>query len=160
MALKESKNVVGLIAALALPLATGGLSAWLTKDGMRMYALMDKPPFSPPGWVFPAVWTVLYVLMGIASYLVCTSGASAFRRKRALTAYALQLAVNFLWPLLFFGLEMYLAAFICLLILTVFVFVCTVFFYHISKTAGWFFVPYLIWCIFALYLNFGTYLLN
>lgn len=149
-----------LIGAVALPLAVGGLSAWLTKDGMKMYELMTKPPLSPPGWLFPVVWTVLYILMGLASYLVYMSDASDFRKRRALGFYAAQLAVNFLWPLFFFGIEMYLAAFVCLVVLAILVLICTVLFYHINKTAGWLLVPYLIWCIFALYLNFGVYILK
>lgn len=157
---KNKRNIVAFIVALAIPLAVGGLSAWLTAGDMVLYEFVRKPPLSPPGWLFPLVWTLLYILMGLASYLVYRSDASPFRKKRALWVYAAQLAVNFFWPLIFFGAEAYFAAFLWLVLLCLLVFSCAVLFYHIDKNAGWLLLPYLIWCIFALYLNFGVYLLN
>jgi len=157
---KSKRDVLTLAAALAVPLAVGGLAAWLTADNMRMYDVIIRPPLSPPAWLFPVVWTALYLLMGLASYLVYRSEASAFRKKRALKFYAAQLVVNFIWPLIFFRLERYLAAFFCLALLTLLVLICQVLFQHINKTSGRIFTAYLFWCIFALYLNFGVYLLN
>ena len=158
--MEKKGDVRAFIAAVILPLIVGGLSAWLTGDGIKMYALMIKPPLSPPGWLFPVVWTVLYILMGLASFRVYRSCASAYRKKRALGLYIIQLAVNFFWPLIFFGAGAYLAAFLWLALLCLLVFLCAVLFYHVDKTAGRLLCPYLFWCIFALYLNFGVYLLN
>lgn len=158
--MKNRLKIVPLIISLALPLAVGGLSALLTGASMMMYDSFVKPPLSPPGWLFPVVWTLLYVLMGIASYLVYTSAASEARKQRALSFYAVQLALNFFWPLIFFRLQMYLTAFLWLAALWVLVLICTVLFRYIRKSAGQLFLPYLIWCTFALYLNFFVYLLN
>ena len=90
-----------LLIALGIPLAVGGLAALLS-GGMTNYGAMNKPPLSPPGWVFPVVWTILYLLMGYASYRVLELGVGKERHK-ALLLYGAQLAANFIWPLLFFG---------------------------------------------------------
>ena len=96
MKVKHNIKLKQLIAAIALPLAVGGLAAFLTKDGMKLFGTMAKPPLAPPQWIFPVAWTALYILMGIASYLIWTAHVSEARRERALTVYALQLAANFL----------------------------------------------------------------
>ena len=90
------------IILLAIPLAVGGL-ATLLSGGMDSYQTVNQPPLSPPGWVFPVVWTVLYLLMGEASYRVLTSGKDPAQIRKALIAYGAQLFLNFLWPLVFFG---------------------------------------------------------
>ena len=124
------------------------------------YGQMYKPLLSPPGWVFPVVWTILYILMGIACYQVWQSDASAARKRRALTLYAVQLAMNALWPLLFFRLSAYLAAFLWLVLLLAVVWMCALTFRYIRKSAGDLLTPYLLWLLFAGYLNLGVYLLN
>lgn len=149
-----------LIPAVLLPLAAGGLAALLTGSAMESYSLVETPPMSPPGWVFPVAWTVLYILMGLASYLVALSPASRDRRERALSIYALQLAVNFAWPVIFFKLSAYGAAFFWLLLLLALVLFTQLLFRHISSTAGKLLLPYLLWLLFALYLNLGVWLLN
>ena len=160
MKVKHNIKLRQLIAAIALPLAVGGLAAFLTKDGMKLFETMAKPPLAPPQWLFPVAWTALYILMGIASYLIWTAHVSEARRERALTVYALQLAANFLWPVLFFTLGLYFVAFLWLIILWIMIFVCTVMFRYISQTAGKLMLPYLIWTAFAGYLNLGIWLLN
>lgn len=149
-----------LVICVAIPLAVGGLAALLTRGSMADYEDVYKPLLSPPGWVFPVVWTILYVLMGVASYLVYTSSASPERIRRAMTAYALQLAANFIWPLLFFLLEVYLIAFIWLIVLFALALVCALRFGYIDARAGKLMTPYLVWLFFAAYLNLGVYLLN
>lgn len=158
--MKEKINWKALIVALLIPLAAGGLSALLTKDNMLIFEYVKKPPLSPPGWIFPVVWTVLYILMGIASYLVYVSAASGPRKERALTVYAAQLVLNFFWTIIFFNLELFLAAFIWLVLLWLALFICMVLFAYISRRAVWLLVPYLLWVSFAGYLNLGIYLLN
>ena len=143
----------------AIPLAVGGLSALLS-GGMGSYKVLNQPPLSPPGWVFPIVWTVLYLLMGEASWRVLTSGADPARIRRALTAYGVQLALNVLWPLLFFGGQYYLAAFVVLLLLWGAILITMRLFEGIDERASDLLIPYLLWVTFAGYLNLGVYLLN
>ncbi len=143
----------------AIPLAVGGL-ATLLSGGMGSYRVMNQPPLSPPGWVFPIVWTILYLLMGEASYRILVSGAEPAQVKRALTAYGVQLFLNFLWPLVFFGAQMYLTAFILLIALWVAIFLTMRWFSQIDEKAGDLLLPYLLWVTFAGYLNLGVFLLN
>jgi len=149
-----------LIICLAIPLLVGGAAALLSGTGMAQYSALRQPPFSPPGWLFPVVWTILYLLMGYASYRVLVSGAEPEEIKRALSLYGAQLALNFLWPLIFFGLEMYLLAFIVILALWVLIFLTINAFSDIDETAGNLLLPYILWVTFAAYLNVGVYLLN
>ena len=143
----------------AIPLAVGGLAA-LFSGGMGSYKGMVRPPLSPPGWVFPVVWSVLYLLMGEASYRVLESGAEREKLRGALIAYGVQLALNFIWPLVFFGAQAYLAAFFVLVALWIAVFITLRRFSSIDETAGNLLIPYLLWVTFAGYLNFGVFLLN
>lgn len=149
-----------LIICLVIPLAVGGIAALLTGGGMNTFETLNQPPLSPPGWLFPVVWIILYILMGIASYLVLTSGKSQESIRRALVLYGIQLAFNFLWPIFFFGLSAYLFAFIWLVALWLLILATAVSFYRISDIAGYLMIPYLIWVTFAGYLNLGIYLLN
>ncbi len=143
----------------AIPLAVGGLGALLS-GGMGNFRAMNQPPLSPPGWVFPIVWTVLYLLMGEASFRVLTSGADPAQIKKALTAYGVQLGLNLLWPVVFFRGQMYLAALIVLIILWVAIAITLRRFSKIDEGAGDLLIPYLLWVTFAAYLNLGVFLLN
>ena len=148
-----------LIACVAIPLAVGGVSALLTRESMKAFEELNQPALSPPGWLFPVVWTILYVLMGIASYLVITK-EETYRTGIAITVYTIQLVFNFFWSIIFFNLEMYLTAFIWLILLWGLIAITTFVFYRISKPAGYLMIPYLLWVTFAGYLNYGVYLLN
>lgn len=156
----KEKNWKLLLLCLAIPLAAGGIGALLGGDFGQSYGAMYKPLLSPPGWVFPVVWTLLYLLMGWASYLVLTSEASEPRRRRALTVYAVQLGLNLLWPLFFFRLGWYVFAFVWLLALFAAVLLCQVLFRYIVRRAGQLLIPYLVWLFFAAYLNLGVAILN
>lgn len=149
-----------LLVCLLIPLAVGALSAWLSGGGMQVFSELNKPPLSPPGWLFPVVWTVLYLLMGFASWLVLTSGESKVQIKNALQIYAVQLAVNFFWSIIFFSLQRYLFAFFWLLLLWVLIILTMVRFYRIRQAAGELLLPYLLWVTFAGYLNLAIYFLN
>ena len=149
-----------LLVCVAAPLLVGGLAGLLSRGGMEDYQSMYKPLLAPPGWVFPAAWTLLYILMGLASYFVYTSAASPERIRRAMGAYVLQLAANFIWPLIFFVLGLYLLAFIWLILLFALALVCALRFDYIDARAGKLMAPYLAWLFFAAYLNLGVYLLN
>ena len=153
-------DIKKLVISIAIPLFVGGIAGFITKDSMMQFETMAKPPLSPPGWLFPIVWTILYTLMGISSYLIATSGAEEEKIAEAQAVYYFQLALNFLWPLLFFGLNWYLFAFLELLALWVMVIVMIRRFADISRTAAYLNVPYLIWLTFAAYLNFGVWWLN
>lgn len=156
--MKVNKKLLAI--CLIIPLAVGGLAALLTGGGMDIFETLSKPPLSPPGWLFPVAWTILYILMGVASYLVIVSGDEQMAVGRAIRLYGIQLAFNFLWPVFFFSLKMYLFAFIWLVVLWLLILVTTVQFFRIRKTAAWLMVPYLLWVAFAGYLNMGIYLLN
>lgn len=145
-----------LLVCLAIPLAVGGLSV-LFSGGMADYMLLNQPPLSPPGWLFPIVWTVLYLIMGYASYRVLIAGGN---NKGALRLYGAQLAVNFLWPLIFFGLSWYLTAFFLLVILWVLILLTQKAFSQVDPVSADLLIPYLLWVTFAGYLNFGVFLLN
>lgn len=148
-----------LLLCLAIPLAVGGLAALLS-GGMTDYGAMGKPPLSPPGWVFPVVWSILYLVMGYASYRVLESDAPKAEIKKALILYGLQLLANFIWPLLFFGGGWFLLSFFWLIALWVLIFLTIRAFSSIDETAGNLLIPYILWVTFAAYLNFGIYLLN
>lgn len=121
---------------------------------MTTFETIQKPVLSPPGWLFPIVWTVLYILMGIASYLVLTTESS---QHVTLFIYKIQLFFNFIWPIIFFNLRLYLLAFIWLIILWLLILITAILFYKTNKLAM---LPYLIWVTFAGYLNLSIYLLN
>ena len=149
-----------LILAIAIPLIVGGLSALITMDSMGLFDTVDKPPLSPPAWLFPVVWTALYILMGIASYTVFEKTADMVEKSKALRVYFLQLAFNFLWSVFFFNFELYLFSFFWLLALWVLIIVTAVRFWRISRVAGYLMIPYVIWVTFAGYLNLGIAILN
>ena len=153
-------NKKALFVAIVIPLLVGALAAFLTADSMTAFMQLNKPPLSPPGFLFPIVWTILYTLMGIASYPVYSSNAKQEDINDALTVYGLQLVVNFFWSIIFFNLEWYLFAFFWLLLLWVLILYTILLFYRISKPAAYLLIPYLIWVTFAGYLNLGIYLLN
>lgn len=150
--LKTDKTT--LTVCIALPLIIGALSALLTRGSMQTFEMINKPPLSPPGWIFPIVWTILYVLMGISSYLVVISDQP---NDKALSVYFLQLAFNFFWSILFFNLHWYLISFIWLVVLWFLILITIVMFYKISKPAAYLLIPYFLWVTFAGYLNLAIY---
>ncbi len=149
-----------LLINLFIPLAVGGLSALFTMNSMEIFEQLNQPPLSPPGWLFPVVWSVLFLLMGIGAYLVFTSSAPKKEIRTALTIYGIQLIFNFFWSVIFFNFEAYLFAFIWLVFLWVLILANILLFYRISKPAGLLLIPYLLWVTFAGYLNFAIFLLN
>lgn len=146
------------ITAILISLAVGALSAIVSMNGMKEFAELEQPPLSPPGWLFPAAWTLFYTLMGISSARIFLS--ESFEKKGALTIYAVQLIVNALWTPIFFELELRLVAFVWILILISLVIYMIVRFHRIDRAAAYLQLPYLAWLIFAAYLNMGVYLLN
>ena len=153
-------NLRKLLTSVLIPVAVGGLAGFLTRNSMNIYAEINTPPLSPPGIIFPIVWTVLYVLMGISLYLVRDSKAGPELKRNGYLTFAAQLFFNFLWSIVFFNFRWYLFAAIWLLALIVLIALNIFYFGKASKTAGFLLVPYLLWCAFALYLNIGIVILN
>lgn len=147
-----------LLACIAVPLIVGGLSAILSRSGMAEFENVIKPPLTPPAWLFPICWTVLYILMGTASYIVFVSDSEI--KRNALFFYGIQLAMNFFWSLIFFNKAWYLFAFMWLVMLWAMILVTMLKFYKISERAGDLLLPYILWVTFAGYLNFGIFILN
>ena len=125
---------------------------------MTTYSSISKPDFSPPSYVFPIVWTILYVLMGISSYIIYDSDSPA--KGRALKIYMLQLFFNFCWSIIFFRFNLYLFALIWLIVLIALICLMIKEFYKISPLAAYLQIPYLLWCVFAALLNFLIYKMN
>lgn len=149
-----------LLICIAIPLIVGIVAGLLTKNSVEVFAILEKPPLAPPAWLFPVVWTILYILMGISSYIILTSDASREEIEDAIKIYIYQLIVNFLWPTFFFNFQWYLFSFVWLVLLWILVFIMIRKFYDISKVAAYLNVPYIIWLTFAGYLNAGIWLLN
>ena len=154
----SKRKILPIIISIVIPLAVGGLAGFLTMNSMGFYETINKPPLAPPGFLFPIVWGILYTLMGISSYLVWREHSAESRM--ALYIYAVQLVLNFVWPLLFFNGRMFLLSFVWLLALLAIVIFMTVRFYNINKVAGLLQIPYILWLIFASYLNFAIFLIN
>ena len=146
-----------LILCIVIHLAVGGLSALLPADCMKSFQTQPQPPLSPPGWLFPIVWTILYTLMGIASYFIVVSDQP---KQDALFVYGLQLFANFFWSILFFRMELYFLAFLWLILLWILIFKTMTEFGKISLTAKRLLIPYLLWVTFAGYLNLYIALSN
>ncbi len=144
-----------LIIALCTVAVVWLLSGIFVKDSMDIYSELVKPSFSPPGIVFAIVWPILYLLMGISFYFIIKED-----NKEAISIFLIQLLVNFFWPILFFVLEFYLFSAVWILILIVLICITIYKFYKINKLSAILLIPYILWCIFALYLNFNIYLLN
>lgn len=149
-----------LCICILIPLLVGGIAGFISQDGMSTFQHLTKPPLSPPGWLFPVVWTILYLLMGIASYLILTSQAPQKSIVNALKLYGIQLFFNFFWTFWFFNLGLYFFAFIWLIALWIFILATIFLFSKISKTAAYLMIPYLLWVTFAGYLNISIAVLN
>ena len=149
-----------LILCLLLPVAVGGVSALLSRSGMENFSQLEQPPLSPPAWLFPVAWTVLYLMMGLASWQVLESGKPEGAVRKALQWYGAQLAANFFWSIIFFRLELYLTAFLWLLLLWALILITLLQFRRIRSSAAWLLAPYLVWVTFAGYLNLGVWFLN
>jgi tryptophan-rich sensory protein len=154
-------DALKLIISILLCQIAGVIGGFFTASSVNTwYAALTKPTFNPPNWLFSPVWITLYVLMGIALFLVWRNGFQTKGVRIALYLFAAQLLLNTLWSILFFGLKMPLLAFIGILILWGFIVLTLVKFKKISKLAGYLFIPYLVWVSFAAVLNFFLWYLN
>lgn len=148
-----------LVTCLALPLLVGIFGSVVTLNSISTwYAVLIKPSFSPPNFLFGPVWTTLYVLMGVALYNVLKTKSS--KKKSAVQIFLLQLFLNFLWSFVFFGMHNILLAFVVILALWAAIFQNIRVFLKISKPAGYLLVPYILWVSFAAFLNLSLFFLN
>ena len=156
----KSKDVIKLIVSIAVPLLAGGVGAVVTTPAISTwYVTLNKPWFTPPGWLFGPVWILLYILMGLALFLVWRSPKSR-TRDIGIALFAVQLAVNVFWSFAFFGLENTLYGVLTIIPLWVLI-AATIFqFYKVSKGAAFLMVPYILWVSIATALNTAVYLLN
>ncbi len=149
-----------LVISLGITFGVSILSTFLTSDSAMKYQQLEKPPLSPPSEIFGIVWPILFFLMSISLYLVLNSNASKKEKHGGAILYGIQLFLNFFWTLIYFNLDAKLLAFVWLILLLVVVVIMAVDFYNINKLAGILLIPYILWLLFAGYLNLATYLIN
>lgn len=148
-----------LIICIAIPLIIGAVSAFISMNGMDEFNNVNKPPLTPPGWLFPIVWSILYVMMGVSSYIVLYSNPNK-NTANGMIFYAVQLIFNFFWSIFFFKMGLYTFSFIWLLFLLAFIILTLYYFFKVKKIAGYLLIPYTLWVTFAGYLTLGTAILN
>jgi len=154
------KNILKLIASVLISQAAGAIGSLFTVQNIpTWYAGLNKPLFNPPNYLFGPVWISLYFIMGIAFYLVWRKSETE-NIKAAVWLFMIQLVLNALWSVIFFGYKNPMLGFMEIIILWVFIVLCIVKFYPISKVAAWLLVPYLLWVSFASVLNFKIWMLN
>lgn len=153
-----------VIVCLLVPMIVGGISGFLAMNAMGKFGEMNQPPLAPPAWLFPVAWTLLYILMGLASYLIFVGGEKDHKKiktvKAALVIYGIQLIFNFCWSLIFFNFKLYWFAFGWLVVMWILILVLMIKAGKVSRGAVLCLLPYILWCSFALYLNAGVALLN
>ena len=155
------RKIRSYVISVAVSLGTGIVASLLTMKNMQIYQQVSTPALSPPSFLFPVVWTVLYVLMGVSAAMVYNTKTSLFsQKKKALDVYAVSLAVNFLWSIIFFNLNWFFFAFVWLVLLLFLVVVTIILYGRINPTAAYLQIPYALWVSFAGYLNLGIWLLN
>ena len=161
MGMAEKKLDIPMLLAFVLVSELAGIvgSFFTFSNIPTWYATLEKPTFSPPSWVFGPVWTFLYLLMGVAAYLVWEKGLEK-KVKKALRIFGAQLVVNALWSIVFFGMQNPMAAFFVIIVLWALIIENIREFYHISKWAGLALIPYVLWVSFAAILNFAIWMLN
>ncbi len=150
-----------LIVSLLISFGVGAVSALLTMNSMReVYTSLNRPPLSPPSWVFGVVWTILFLLMAVSAYMVYTSDANGDRKRNALFVYGVQLIFNLLWSIFFFNRQWYWFSFAWLIVLWFLILTMIIMFSNISRKAALLQIPYLLWVTFAGYLTAGVAILN
>lgn len=155
------KKYKSFIISIAIALFVGGLSALLTRGNMQLFGEINKPPLSPPAFLFPIVWTILYILMGFSSAVVFEH--RKFKKREAETGlilYGVNLFLNFFWSIIFFNFRAYTFAFVWLLILWSVILAMIAQFYKVNKLSAYLQIPYIVWVTFAGYLTLGISILN
>jgi tryptophan-rich sensory protein len=155
------KNIIRFILAVALPMSVGAVAGYFTSTSVKgWYSMVNKPSFNPPDWVFAPVWTLLYIMMGIAFYIIWNKETAAFLKRKAMLFYFAQLILNFTWSLVFFYAEEPGWALVNILLLWSLIAATIYWFSKISVTASRLLIPYILWVSFATLLNFAIWKLN
>ncbi len=154
--MNKTINLKRLLICLVIPIGLGILSSLISGNMGGVYPTLNRPPLSPPAWIFPVVWSILYILMGISAYIVSDTRGMHSSKEQAMKIYYAQLIINVLWPIIFFRFRQFTIAAIMLGALIVAVIATIIKFKKINNTAALLLVPYLIWILFALYLNIGV----
>ena len=158
---KKPFQPLALLLNLLLPLLFGALGGLITKGPVKTwYPGLAKPSFNPPNWLFPPVWSTLFILIGISSYLVWRKRAEIKQLSRTIAIYLIQLILNLAWSFLFFYTHLIGAALAEIIVLLVVIVINGVMFYKIDKTAGLLFIPYFLWVSFATLLTYNIFILN
>jgi benzodiazapine receptor len=154
-------DIIKLIASIIICQLTGIVGSFFTRLSVgTWYATIQKPPFTPPGWLFAPVWTLLYLLMGISFFLIWRKGVAGPVARNAVVLFGLQLALNVLWSAFFFGLRNIFLGFAVIVLLWAAILLTMAFFRLVSGTAAYLLIPYLLWVSFAAVLNFSILRLN
>ncbi len=157
---KDNKNLVALVVFVIISFSAGMIGNIFTSDvSFEIYKNLVKPNFAPPSWIFEPIWTTLYLLIGVAAFLIWREGANK-NVVLAMTMFFVQLFLNAIWTPVFFGFGERLIAFYVIIVLWVIVLITTIFFFGIKKVAGYLFLVYLLWISFALVLNYSIWRLN
>ncbi len=153
-------HIQGVFISIGIALLTGLLSSLLSGGQREVYQTLNQPPFAPPAWLFGVVWTVLYILMGVAAYLIYISDTKPISKTIALCLYTAQLFINFSWSIVFFRFQEYGWSVLVLALLIFLVALTMMTFFKISRLAALLLIPYFLWLLIAYYLNIGVFLLN
>lgn len=155
------RSAIKFVISILLCYAAGFVGSVFTRPAIpTWYVTLNKPSFTPPNWLFFPVWTTLYGLMGISVFLIWRKGLKEKRVSIALVLFAIQLILNALWSIAFFGLHSPISGLVIIIVLWVAILLTMIWFFRISGVAGWLLVPYMVWVGFAAILNFYVYLLN
>ncbi len=154
------KNIISAAKTILLPLLVGLLSGLLIQNNTDLYDVLIKPPFALPGNLFAVAWTVLYLLMGVSLYLFQRTNLPKQEKDEGLQLFFTQLALNFLWPIVFFNFRLFFVAFLVLVVLVIFISLTLIRFYRANTISGILLLPYLLYTIYAGYLNFAIWFLN
>ncbi len=157
----QRKDFLKLIISIILPLLAGFIGSYFTTPAIdAWYAELQKPAINPPDWVFAPAWTTLYILMGIALFLVWRKKDEIKNFLCIAVVFGIQLVLNATWSIVFFGMENPLLGLINILLLLVAIVLTMILFFRAFRPAGYLLVPYLLWVLFATYLNFQILILN
>lgn len=153
------RKATEVVVAIILSLGGGFLISFLTRDAMGQFSSFKQPPLAPPAWLFPIAWSILYILMGVASYLIFNLKKSK-ERTVLLVLYLIQLGFNFLWTIIFFNLGWFWVAAVWLAIMWAVILTLMIRVKKLSPAAFYLLLPYILWCSFAMYLNISIAILN
>ncbi len=154
-------NTLKFIISLAIPVAVGATAGFFTATGVdSWYQTINKPSWNPPNWIFAPVWTTLYIMMGIALFLVWKSNTGAGLKRTAITLFAVQLGLNFFWSFIFFDQQQPGWALVEIIMMWLAILLTIFAFAKVNKTAAWLLVPYISWVSFATILNYTIWQLN